>query len=347
MLDALSGAISWNQARVLIKPNLLLAARPEKAITTHPLIIKAVVEYVQRRGGQVHIFDSPAIGSMDKIETGGGYRAVLHDLGVKFKAFSSQVKVDIGEPFGRISMAREPFEADVVINLPKLKTHSQMLLTLGVKNMFGCVIGLEKPQWHLRSGVDRGLFARLLVQIYQAVQPPITLLDGILSLEGQGPGKRGTPRRLGVMVGGNNALAVDAAVCGMLGIEPDRLFTNRAAGQMGLLDFTIDLRGETIKAPGFILPVLGSLDMGPKPLHKFIRKHFLQKPVAERHLCKLCGECWKYCPAKAITPEDEKIRFDYDRCIRCYCCSEVCPHGALDIVEPFPGKLMRKLSGLR
>ncbi len=136
----------------------------------------------------------------------------------------------MGEPFKKIEIARDALEADVLINLPKLKTHSQMLLTLGVKNLFGCIVGFGKPQWHLRAGVDREVFATLLVRIYQAIRPKLTILDGILAMEGEGPGRGGQPKELGFLLGSADAVALDVAVCRLLGLGEDVLLTNKMAG---------------------------------------------------------------------------------------------------------------------
>ncbi len=109
-----------------------------------------------------------------------------------------------------------------MINLAKLKTNTQMLLTLGVKNLFGCIVRLQKPEWHLRAGVDREMFAPLLVQIHYAIAPAATIIDGVLAMEGQGPGRSGTPRQIGTLIGGRDAAAVDAAVCRMLKLAPEK-----------------------------------------------------------------------------------------------------------------------------
>jgi uncharacterized protein (DUF362 family)/NAD-dependent dihydropyrimidine dehydrogenase PreA subunit len=330
-------------ASVLIKPNLLMPASPQHAILTHPLIVRAVAEYVLEKGARPLISDSPAVGSFEKIKKQGGYNKELKHLDVDFKAFDTSKKVDIGEPFGSIDMAQAAVEADVVINLPKLKTHSGMLLSLGVKNLFGCIVGLKKPEWHLRSGVDREMFDRLLVQIYHSIKPSITLVDGVWALEGQGPGKSGKPRHLGVLVGGINAFYIDMLICRLLGIDPDNLPTHKAAKNMGLVSKNIDVDGEVGVVGNFKLPILAPLTFGPKPIQKFMRKHLIQRPGADHQLCRLCGECWQYCPAKAIMLSEDQIDFDYDACIRCYCCIEICPHGALRATETWPGKIMRKL----
>jgi ferredoxin len=273
----------------------------------------------------------------------GKYLDVFSDVEVEFVPFSECMKKDIGTPFGMIDIARDALAADVVINLAKLKTHSQMLLTLGVKNLFGCIVGYRKPEWHLRSGIDREIFASLLVQIYQAVRPSITIIDGIVSLEGQGPGKSGKPKKLGVLVGSRNAAAADMAVCKMLGLDPNHLPTHISARASGLIDETISINGSLPPVAAFKFPVLAPLTFGPRSLRNIIRKHLVQRPVVDPMLCKQCGECWQYCPAKAITPGVKQIQFDYAGCIRCYCCIEVCPHGALRSAETLTGWLVRRL----
>jgi len=341
IMDGAGGDRIQSGMRVLIKPNLLLPAAPEKAITTHPLVVKAVVEYVLEKGAMPVVADSPGMGSFEKILSKGGYLDATGGLDVVFRPFRESASVDIGKPFGTISLAREALRADFVINLAKLKTHAQMLLTLGVKNMFGCVIGLKKPEWHLKAGIDRGLFARLLVQICRAVAPGITIVDGITALEGQGNGKSGTPRKLGLIAGSRSAYALDMTLCKVLGLDPATLRTHRAAQEMGLLPDSINLKGRFHVVDDFVFPDIGTLTMGPKMLHGFMRRNLIQKPVVDNKACRLCGECWKYCPAKAITHNIKGIRFNTDACIRCYCCLEICPHGVIRMHEPLLGKLIR------
>ena len=342
MIDSIGLDLSGRK-KVIVKPNLLLPAKPEKAVLTHPFVVKAVSEYILSKGCTVRISDSPATGSFDKVIKEGGYKKVFDGLDVEFKEFTTSVKIDIGRPFGKIDIAKEVIDADVVINLAKLKTHAQMYLTLGVKNMFGCIVGLKKPNWHYRTGINREMFARLLVQIYNAVKPSITLIDGISAMEGQGPGKSGRPRHLGVLVCSKNAVAADIAICTMLGINSDKLPTNKEAKKLGLADDGINICGDFNMISDYKFPELGKLSFGPKPVNKLMRKYILQRPVADNYLCRLCGECGKYCPAGAITQGRKKINFDYETCIRCYCCVEICPHGALVAKETFLGKAMRGL----
>ena len=332
-----------HQSTVLIKPNLLLPTRPERAVLTHPNIVRAVVEYVLDMGARPQISDSPALGPFERVISMGGYAEALKGLDVLWKPFKQTAKLDIDMPFGTIDLARDAVEADVIINLAKLKTHSQMYLTLGVKNMFGCVVGSMKPEWHLRAGIDRDKFARLLVQVCHNLAPALTLVDGVLAMEGQGPGKSGTPRELGIVVGSRSAFAADRAICKYLGIEPEKLATNRAAAQLGLADESLYITGDFHMIHDFNFPDLGPLTFGSGSFQKLARRHLLQKPVVNDRLCGVCNKCWQYCPAHAVIRNKHKVRFDYDRCIRCYCCQEVCPEGAIRTIEPLAGKLVRKI----
>lgn len=333
--------------RVLIKPNFLAPARPDKAVTTHPLIVKAAAEFALEKGARVQISDSPAMGSFSKLLRKGGYEEMLKGLDVTVTPFEKTIAVDVGEPFGSIDIAKDAMEADVVINLAKLKTHTQMMLTLGVKNLFGCIVGLKKPEWHMRTGVDRQMFGRLIVSIFEAVGPAYTIMDGILAMEGQGPGKSGTPRELGLLMGGKNAHAVDHVVCLQVGLNPDTLETQRNARALGVYDGRVHINGDLNILNDFQFPELGAITMGPDFLGRFMRKYVIQQPVADNQACKLCGECWKYCPAQAISYTDRGISFNTDTCIRCYCCLEVCPHAAIQAKKPLVGSVLTWLTKKR
>lgn len=342
LFDAIAGGMVKKGSRVLIKPNLLAPASPDKAIVTHPLIIRAAAEYVLDKGAHPVISDSPATGSFEKILLESGIKSALEGLKVEFSEFRKSVSVEVGKPFRKIEIAEDALNADLFINLPKLKTHSQMLLTLGVKNLFGCIVGMKKPEWHLRAGADREIFARLLVRIYQAVKPSVTIIDGILAMEGQGPGRSGEPREIGIIAGSQDTVSLDIVLCRMLGIKPEELLTNKIAIEDGIADKEVEIEGVVPEIRDFKFPEMSSGMFGPKRFHKFIRTHLTQRPVCSDKMCKLCGECWKYCPAGAITRSKKRIDFNYDKCIRCYCCIEVCPHGALRTDQTMPGKILRR-----
>ena len=342
MMEAIGGDGIERGSRVLVKPNLLSPALPEQALLTHPAVVRAAVDFVLHKGAKPVVADSPAIGSFKMILRDSGIGRALEGLDVVMKPFQESVKVDVGAPFDFIEIATEAVRADYIINLPKLKTHGQMLLTLGVKNMFGCIVGFRKPEWHLRTGVDREMFARLLVQIYRRINPAFTVLDGILAMEGEGPGKSGIPRTVGMLIGSRDAFAVDEAVCRMIGLDPRNLPTLRVARTPGAPGEPLEIDGSLPVVRDFKLPDVAPLVFGPKMLQGLIRKHVVQRPVPDDSRCTLCGECEKFCPAHAISRQGKSLRFDYDRCIRCYCCVEICPYGALHAVETLPGRFIRR-----
>jgi uncharacterized protein (DUF362 family)/Pyruvate/2-oxoacid:ferredoxin oxidoreductase delta subunit len=334
ILSGLCSGVRFNNSRIILKPNLLSASVPEAAITTHPLLVKAVAECIIARGGKPVICDSHAIGSFGRILETGGYIGAMKGMDVEFREFRRSVPVDIGPPFGKIELAGDALEADFIINIPKLKTHTQMLMSLGVKNMFGCVVGFRKPEWHFRTGVDRGLFARLLTQIYAAVKPGLTILDGILAMEGQGPGRSGKPRRLDLLMASDDAVALDMAVCRALGMDPACLLTNEAATDMGLAP-GYEIAGDLPCIKDFVLPRMTPLIFGPPGLQRLARRYLVQRPAVIAGKCRMCMECLKFCPAGAVVERNGVLGFVYDKCIRCYCCLEVCPHGALEARDTF------------
>jgi len=342
MLDEFGGKTIQKDRQVVIKPNLLGPAAPEAAMVTHPLVVRAAVEYVLEKGGRPQISDSPAMGSFDKVVEASGLRESLWGYDVSFREFRESEPVDTGDPFKKIEVASEALHAPFMINLPKLKSHTQMLLTLGVKNTYGCIVGLRKPEWHFRTGVNRYLFAKLLVQIHRVVQPSVTIIDGILAMEGQGPGKGGSPKKIGIIAGSNNAVALDIEICRMLGLDPFALPTNQAALDMGLVGGETEIDGDVPSIEDFKFPEITPVVFGPRPLHGFMRRHFVQRPVCDHRVCRRCGECWRYCPAKAISRGQKGITFDYDKCIRCYCCIEVCPYAALKAEKPVIAKVLKK-----
>lgn len=336
---------------VLLKPNLLSAKAPEAATTTHPLIVEAVGEMVIDCGGKVIIGDSPAIGSWEKIVKKTGMANVASRLGARLIHFDTPVQARKNEKhlFKLLEIAREVAESDVIINLPKLKTHVQMYLTLGVKNMFGCVVGKKKPQLHMEAGKDSNQFARMLVEIYGSISPDITILDGIVGMEGNGPGS-GSPKPIGMILASRDAVALDRIVCEILGAEEEKLFILNAARELGYGNTElkkIKITGEElnkVKVSSFKFPALTSVEFGPPFLRKLIKELVTSKPKENRDQCTLCNFCMDVCPPKVIKKNNNRLHFNYDNCIRCYCCVEVCPEGAMKIKQGIAMRYLRSFS---
>jgi uncharacterized protein (DUF362 family)/Pyruvate/2-oxoacid:ferredoxin oxidoreductase delta subunit len=322
--------------RVLLKPNLLYGKSPEKAVTTHPSILRGVVEIVREAGGIPFIGDSPSVGSLIRTAEKAGIRAVADEMKCSLVEFNRPVLPPKrgGKIFKQLEIDQTVLEAEVIINLPKLKTHSLTLLTLGVKNLFGCIPGPRKALWHLKAGEDRKTFAKILVDVYQIIQPSLTILDGIVGMDGSGPNS-GRPVPLGLILASGDSLSLDQIVCDLLGISRESLLTNRVAFEQGMGKDKINVLGERVeevKISDFQFPTLSQPDWNlPGFLMKALKNALTTKPVIEEEVCKACDRCTEICPPKALAKKGKDLIFDYKKCIRCFCCLEVCPEGAISI----------------
>jgi uncharacterized protein (DUF362 family)/Pyruvate/2-oxoacid:ferredoxin oxidoreductase delta subunit len=337
-IDLIGGinAIVKEGHRVLLKPNLLQGKPQEKAVTTHPSIVKGIIQIVREAGGIPSIGDSPGIGSCLRAAEKAGIGRVAQEMDCPVVELDRPVLPEKrqGKYFRQLEIDRTALDADVVINLPKWKTHGMMLLTLGVKNMFGCVSGPRKALWHLKAGEDRTLFARMLVDVYRIVQPSLTVLDGVVGMEGNGPGS-GNPIRLGLIMASRDAFNVDQIVCDLLRVPRKSLPTNQVAMEEGITGDGVEVVGvpvDQVKIPRFELPPLYGLTWGlPLLMRMGLKNALTSKPISDEALCVGCDRCVEICPPKALSSEGGRVVFNYKKCIRCFCCQEVCPEGAISI----------------
>jgi uncharacterized protein (DUF362 family)/Pyruvate/2-oxoacid:ferredoxin oxidoreductase delta subunit len=333
--------------RVLLKPNLLYGKPPEKAVTTHPSIVKGMIQIVQEAGGLPFIGDSASVGSLKSTAEKAGIKAVADAMKCPLVEFVKPVLPPHGggKIFKQLEIDQVALGADVIINLPKFKTHSLTLLTLGVKNLFGCIPGPRKAQWHLKAGENRETFAQILVDLYQIIRPSLTLLDGIVGMEGNGPNS-GRPIPLGLILASMDSLSLDQIVCDLLGIPRDALLTNRVAFERGMGKDEIDVFGERVedvKISHFQFPTLSQPDWKlPGFLSKALKNALTSKPVIDMKVCKSCDRCAEICPPQALAREGKDLIFDYGHCIRCLCCLEVCPEGAISIKQGWALRLKSK-----
>jgi len=327
---------------VLLKPNLLAPRSPDEAVTTHPEVLRAAARAAQEAGGCVTAGDSPGIGKFETVAEKCGIAAVAAELGVGLRELADAVEVarPAGARFRKLLLARAAVEADAVINLPKVKTHQQMFLTLAVKNLFGCVVGKEKIAWHMNAGRDAALFARLLVEVCHAVAPRLSIADGVVGMEGTGP-SHGAPREFGFIAASADPFALDAVLTSLLGFDTDDvpMFAAADAARSDGLDVgrtdlnEIEIVGcaaDGLKASHVKPPVMGRLMFLPDFLAGVMRRLITVKPKITHAQCKTCGVCVESCPAEAMKIIDRKVRIDDTVCIRCFCCQELCPHGAIE-----------------
>ncbi|MDD5425031.1 MAG: DUF362 domain-containing protein [candidate division Zixibacteria bacterium] len=327
--------------KVLLKPNLLSAKPPEWAITTHPELVAAVAEMVRALGAEVKIGDSPAgaktgikrvwdntglahIASRDNLELVGFERAGTRPL-----------KVDRSTYY----VSRPVLEADLVINLPKLKTHVLTLMTGAVKNMFGVIPGFRKGMYHKEAPNPRH-FARVVVDIFSTVQPALNIMDAIWVMEGDGPAS-GTVRPGNMLLASTDAVAMDTVAASIMGLNPQKVHTIRYAADAGLgigwlegIALVGHRLGE-LKLDNFKLTSNLGMELLPKFLMDAVGPFVWMRPKADENICLMCGECVKSCPTRAMKqPDDDSTPMvDKDLCINCWCCHEICPENAIYITK--------------
>ncbi len=227
------GAFVHKGDRVLLKPNLLTGSRPTKECTTRPELVYAVARMVMEVGGKPFLGDSPAFGSAKGVAAANGYLPILQELNLPIIEFHGQRYQTASENFNHLLLSKEAMAADVVINLPKLKSHMQLTLTMGVKNLFGCVPGKMKAWWHLEAGKDANRFAQMLVETASIINPSLTILDGIIGHEGNGP-SGGEPRHLGILAAATDVFALDRAMVEILTVPPEIVPTVAASQRLGV-----------------------------------------------------------------------------------------------------------------
>ena len=237
LLEPLGGMAAFikPKQRVLLKPNLLTGARPGKECTTRPELVYVIAQMVQEVGGQPFLGDSPAFGTAKGVAIASGYQPILDELNLPIIDFQGKRYETVNQGFNHLLLSKEAMEADVVINLPKVKSHSQLVLTLGTKNLFGCVPGKMKAWWHMEAGKDANRFGEMLVETARAINPNLTIIDGIIGHEGNGP-SGGEPRNLGILGASTDVFALDRAVAKILNVPPQDIPTVAASLRLGLID---------------------------------------------------------------------------------------------------------------
>ncbi len=305
LLDPLGGMERFVKPgeSVLIKPNLLATKSRDKAVNTDPNVIRAVAQSVLDMGARPFIGDSPGIGTARKNADRCGIGRVADMLGVPVVEFTASVPIGKTRQRGfPLTLAEVARNADAIINVAKLKTHGQMLMTLGVKNMFGCVVGRRKVQWHLKAGVNRDAFARMLVQIYEALKPRLTVLDGVVGMEGNGPGS-GRPRHFGLLAASSDAVALDTVIMSLMGLVPSRLPTVRAAEALGVGETRLERipvlgeNPERLRIHDLRLPESADLEwIIPDFLLRPLKKSLTAYPEPDPAECTLCRVCVEACP---------------------------------------------------
>lgn len=340
--------------RILIKPNVLIGTDPEKCVCTHPSVFRAVVVVLKKAKVTVSYGDSSGFGKSEVNMKRAKLKQVADEMGITLADFTRGQHVTHNGALlnKRFFIANGVLESDGLVSLPKLKTHGLIRFTGAVKNQFGCVPGLRKSQFHVKMA-DPFVFATMLVDLNTLIKPRLYIMDGIVAMEGNGP-RSGKPKKLGVLLFSSDPVALDSIACRIIDLNPEYVPTTKPGEKSGLgtyryenievigdnVESTVDKNFEVIRKP--VIPVSSGW------LRTLIRNQTCSKPVINEAICTNCGTCVKYCPTKpkAVywqnTDETSPPIFKYEHCIRCYCCQELCPEGAISLREAVLGRIFNR-----
>lgn len=353
------GGFDWVKAgmKIVIKANLVEAMKPEKAATTHPVLLTALTKLLVERGARVVIGDSPgslfnstvlshvySVCGLKQAEEAG---AELNQNFEQKSVFFPEAKV--AKSFSYTSYLAG---ADAIISFCKLKSHGMMSMTAATKNLFGVIPGTMKPEYHFRFH-DPMDFANMIIDLNEYFKPRLYLADAIMGMEGNGP-TAGTPKKIGAVLAAENCHKLDLVCAKLIGVEPMAVPTLKAAYDRGLCPETADevsVSGEVFTVADFqLVPQNKSLQFEnflPGKLGvvfgRIAKKALQASPkLKEKKACIGCERCARLCPAKAITMVEKKPRLNKKKCIRCFCCQEFCPKGALKVHRPIIARILNR-----
>lgn len=342
-------------SKVLLKPNLLSIENAGSPVVTHYKTFEAVIRIIKDYSNDIHFGDSPGFGDSRKAAEKCGLIEVADRYGVIFEDFkdSVHVKLDNAILCKSWTVARAPYEADVIITLPKIKTHAMAYFTGAVKNQFGCVPGSMKAGWHARMPEAHN-FCKMLLDLNTVVNTSFAILDGIVAMEGNGP-KNGTPVQLNTLIMGESLTAVDSTAVRIIGYNnPLDIPTLKEAydAKWGtVLTKDIEVVGEKVedmKVKDFKkIRKGGSFYFVNPKVTNFLRGFIAPNPTLISDKCIGCKRCYEICPEKprviTMVKVNGKLRptWNMKNCIRCFCCQELCPEGAIETKYKTLAKLLK------
>lgn len=337
---------------ILLKPNLLIASQAERAVITHPAIFEALCRILHDGGVSILYGDSPGLGTPGSVSRSTGYTRIANQFPARLADFSTQLPVEypLGSLLKRMTLCPGVINCDGLISLSKLKTHGLTRMTGAVKNLFGCVPGLLKSEYHVRMP-DISHFSRALLDINGRIKPRLHIMDAIVAMSGNGP-RNGDPTHIGALLLSTDAVALDQTACRLIHLPAEYVPTLSEAIRQGLCSDhePAEIIGDPVSAfsrPDFNIP-RNAIDLLASKRHfpPFLKRFVTPKPVVDEKKCTRCGVCVQVCPvspkAMGHFKDGQAPHADMDRCIRCYCCQELCPHGAITLETPWLGRLLHR-----
>ena len=349
------GGLDWVTPgmKIALKVNMMMQIKPEKAGTVHPQIAAALCELLVERGASVVVGDSPggpfSAAFLAGVYSTTGMRQVLKSGATLNDNFAIQ---DVSYPEAvsvkEFQVTSYIAEADAVIDLCKMKTHALMAYTGACKNLFGIIPGLRKSEFHYRYNTHEA-FANMLVDLCEWCKPRLSIADAIMTMEGNGP-SGGTPRFMGAILASFNPHALDLAGAHLMNLTANDVPTLAAAVSRGLVPQEIGNLRVFGDLESFVIP---DYQLTPKQdvtlwgsknptIAKLLSGMFASRPLIDQPRCVGCGECFRVCPASAITIANKKASIDKQKCIRCFCCQEFCPHAVIEVHRPPVARLLNR-----
>jgi uncharacterized protein (DUF362 family)/Pyruvate/2-oxoacid:ferredoxin oxidoreductase delta subunit len=321
--------------KILIKPNVLRASEAKEAIVTHPAVLLAVVEKVETmEPASIVVGDNPGVVSYGANEECFKTTGLMEASKGYYQNIGNESQLVDFDPslMAQVSLSQAVLDADIIISLPKFKTHGLTIVTGAIKNSYGYLTGAQKAKLHgLSGGPER--FHELMVDIFRLRVPELFIMDAVVGMEGNGPASPDI-REIGQILASDNAVAMDAVMATMMGVDPGSLYFLHKAKEAGLGDYnmgSIEVIGELKKIPDFKLPPAGGGGgtSQSKAIAEFIHSRTLMRPKADPELCTSCENCVEQCPVSALSMNDDLPEVDSNVCIACFCCQEICPEKAI------------------
>jgi len=354
-----NGKVIKDNMVVFLKTNALAPHPASRAITTHPLVVQAVIRYFKKYNVRIIVGDNPATKEMKTVYKVNGTMDVVEKENVEL-ANNSELKVINAVEYKRyreFNVSKQIIEADILVNLPKLKTHGLAYFTGAEKNLFGLIYGLEKAQWHVKASSPLE-FGEAMSDLYGTIKNEfkdkifVNLMDGIEGLEGEGPSTGGNKKEANVLLASKDAIALDRVAMEIVKLDYTKSFISVISANRGLGEFDLDnisIEGDDLslfKDVKFVPAKVEEVGIRSLKINNKIntKRFILEHPKFDKSKCIKCGECKKICPPQAITMEKGKVpRVNKGKCIRCWCCAEVCPVNAISKSKrPFLGRIFFK-----
>ena len=324
------------EKKVVIKPNALRVSRADEHVVTHPTVLKAVVEKVEEFDpAEIVVGDNPGLhdygDNYKTFETTGLLEAAkgyYHNLG------DDSREVAFNETFlPRVGVSSKILDADLVISLPKFKTHGLTILTGAIKNSYGILPGAQKARLHKLAGAPEP-FHDLVVDVFRVRVPDLFIMDAVVGMEGNGPASPDL-RDIGVILAADNGVALDGVVARMMGVEPGSVRFLKKAKAAGLGDYTaehLEIIGTLFTVADFKLPPMARSGIASTSAIADMMNASLQlRPQADSDLCSSCGACIDQCPVSALDMHNDLPKVTEELCIVCFCCQEICPEQAITL----------------